>query len=333
MSRLRQFGRIAGSFLEASFRRLRGAARSEDWTFKFAVLRGYLDRTADEVVDWPIEKLRASHDKMAERGGFELPVDREEEELGGVPVEWFRPEAGELREGALIVYLHGGAYLFGSTRSHANLIGRLALETGMPVVGINYRLAPEHELEEGREDVISVWRALVDRRWSPEQMAMAGDSAGGGLSVSSALELARRGAATPAALGLISPWVDLSCSSASYEENEYYDYGRSEHVRAWRDRVVGDREATDPIFSPIYDDLTQLPPTLVHYGGGELLADDCRRFVEELEEAGVEVDGVEWPEMVHAFHAFYEFLPTAREAISALADYLVGRAAPAPEFD
>lgn len=328
MRRWNELGRIAGSFLEASLRRLRGDPRSEHWTFKFAVLREFLDRTAAEVVDWPVEELRAGHDALAERRGFDLPVRREPDELEGVSVEWFVPQEGSVREESLIVFLHGGAYLFGSTTSHANLIGRIALDAGVPALGINYRLAPEHEVEAGREDVISVWKWLLEEGWSAEGMAFSGDSAGGGLSVSTAIELAERDLPTPAALALMSPWVDLTCSGASYSENEYYDYGTGDHIRAWRDLVVGERDAEDPVLSPLYGDLSVLPPTLVHYGSGELMADDCARFAGALEEAGVEVESKGWPEMVHAFHAFYEYLPPAREAVAALAASLAERTAP-----
>lgn len=323
MSRTTIFKRAAASLADVGWRRLRGQPKSEHWPLGFAVVRDYMRRSFEAARDFTPQQMRASQERMADNQSSDLPYERRRETISGVDCEWFRPADYGAPDGRLLVYLHGGAYLFGSTNTHAETIGRLAIEADLPVVGVNYRLLPEHTIEQARDDVLAVWEALLGRGWSADAMGLAGDSAGGALAVTATCALRDADRPMPARLGLISPWIDLHCDSPSYYENDDLDYGDADMFQRTAGIVRGGRPADDPLISPTYADLSGFPPTLVHWGDGELMADDCRRFADKLEEAGVEVTADSWPDMVHAFHAFAGVLPAAEEALAEMGDFLV----------
>lgn len=308
------------SLAETTWRRLRGESRADSWPFGFEVARGVMRRHFKDSRELEPRELRERQENLARRPN--LPVERVDDEVDGVDCEWFLAESGLDTEEAALVYLHGGGYIYGSTRTHAELLGRLAVRTRLPVLGVNYRLCPEHDVRDAREDVLKVHRELLEDGWSAENIVWAGDSAGGALAITSAIALREAADPLPAALALISPWADLHCDSPSYDENDDLDYGTGDMMRRVAEVVLDGQPADDPVLSPVYADLSGLPPTLMHAGGGELVVDDCRRLAEAMEARGVQADLHIWEEMVHAFHIFASVLPTAEQAIGELAAFL-----------
>ncbi len=213
--------------------------------------------------------------------------------IGGVPVEWTvstRADEAEHRE-RVILYLHGGGFVFGSPRTHRNLVSRLSHVTATPAASVAYRMIPEATLTASQHDALAVYKGLIADGHRPESIVVAGDSAGGGLAAYVALAAVEQNLGTPAALILLSPWLDLGPGGPSRNDNHATEYFIAGDVldRIARvlvsDRVTRESWPASPAAAP--DDLLRaLPPTLIQIGDGEILADDGRRFAERIGAAG-----------------------------------------------
>lgn len=224
-------------------------------------------------------------------------------------------------EPARILYLHGGAYEAGSPLTHRNVMAKLALRSGHAVFAPAYRLSPEHPAPAALEDALSVYEAMVAEL--DGGVALAGDSAGGGLAVALALAARDRGIAAPRRLALISPWVDLTMSGASYTANERSDAmlarGHLERAARGYTATLG---AEDPGCSPLRADLAGLPPTLIHAGSNEMFLSDAEKLARRAEEAEVDVELHVFDGLWHDFHVYTGMLREADEALDELGAFL-----------
>jgi len=235
--------------------------------------------------------------------------------------EWFR---GGGQHEAVILYVHGGGYMLGCTRSHRPLISNLVAASGIDALGINYRLAPEHPFPCGLEDVIQGYQYLLTSGYQPKHIAIAGDSAGGGLAAALLLAIRDRGMPRPACGVLMSPWMDLTCSAQSLERNLASDPLVAREVleaMAWA-YVPDKRLRDDPLVSPLFASLTGLPPLLIQVSTAEVLEDDSVRFAEKAKKAGVSVTLESTDEVVHVWHQYAHLIPEGRQAIDRAADFL-----------
>ncbi len=248
-----------------------------------------------------------------------------------IPGDWIPASGGAV---ATLFYLHGGAFLVGSPRLFRYAAREFA-RAGFDVFTPAYRLAPEHLFPSALEDVLHAYRAFVEAR--PEPFVIVGDSAGGGLAVSLMLRIRDEGLRPPAAAALSSPWVDLAATGASMRENEARDplFTRKDILLGAR-AALGRQSARHPLASPIYADLSRLPPMLVHVGADEALRDDSTRLVARARQAGVDARLETWPCVPHAWQLM-SFLPEARESRAKAIEFLkarvseaTARAAPAP---
>lgn len=239
-------------------------------------------------------------------------------ETPGVRGRWVRPrpQYGPLAGGLL--YLHGGAYVLGSARSHRAILSGLAVEAELEVLGLDYRLAPEHPFPAGRDDALAAYRLMLER-WPAERLAIAGDSAGGGLTLSTLVAIRDAGLPLPAGAILISPWTDLE---ATYPRNEA-DYIVAEQVSAWATWYAGDRPLSDPGVSPIHADLRGLCPLLVLAGGAEVLLPDAEAVVARARALGVHAELLLEPGEVHVYPQFYT--PRAKRAYREMRRFLQRR--------
>jgi monoterpene epsilon-lactone hydrolase len=247
------------------------------------------------------------------------PVD-----AGGVAAEWARaPGADSLRT---VVYLHGGGYVMGSVETHRVLVGSISRAASARVLSVDYRLGPEHPHPAAVDDAIAAYRFVLAQGAAPSQIAIAGDSAGGGLTVAALLALREAGDPLPAAGVCISPWLDLTLSGASMETKADVDPMVTRKVlRPMADAYLAGADPKTPTASPLFADLTGLPPLLVQVGTAETLLDDSRRLAERAKSADVEVTIEEWEEMIHVWHAFAALLPEGRQAIDRIGEYLADR--------
>lgn len=222
-----------------------------------------------------------------------------------LPTEWVESERAEHER--VVLHLHGGAYVMGSARTHRGMAAALSRVSRARVAVPDYRLAPEHRFPAALDDAVATFRWLVDGHGiAPERMAVTGDSAGGGLAVAMMLRLRDEGAALPACYVGMSPWTDLACTGESMTAMEGTDpWLRAALVpSAARGYVGPDLELEHPLVSPIYADLRDLPPMLVHSGTEEILFDDGRRLVERARAAGVEASFAAFDGLWHVFQAF-----------------------------
>jgi epsilon-lactone hydrolase len=239
---------------------------------------------------------------------------------GGVPAEWIDPPGGA--GDRVVLYLHGGGYVAGSIDSHRNLTGHLAAAIGCRVLALDYRLAPEHPHPAPVTDAVAGYRWLLDQGVAADHVVIAGDSAGGGLTVATLLLARDEGLAMPAAAVPISPLVDLEATGESMTTRAAADpMIQRDMALEIVQLFLGDGDRRDPYAAPLHGDLAGLPPLLIQVGDAEVLLDDAVRLADRARVAGVDVTLEVWPEMVHVFQASAGFVPEADEAIAHIAEF------------
>ncbi|MCI0547159.1 MAG: alpha/beta hydrolase [Candidatus Rokubacteria bacterium] len=280
-------------------------------------VRAHLAKLA---VPTSVAERRAQYER-AERV-FPVPpeVSVKRVQADGVPAEWLEPPAA--RDG-VVLYLHGGGYVIGSPRSHRHLAAAIAGTARAPALLLEYRLAPEHPFPAAVEDAVAAYRWLLDRGVAPHRLAIAGDSAGGGLTVATLLALREQRLALPGAAVCLSPWVDLTCAGGSYTTKADSDpIVRREGVVEMARAYLGDTDPRTPLASPLFADLAGLPPLLIQVGSEEVLLDDAVGLAERARQAGVEVTLEIWPDMIHVWPWFLPMLDEAPAAVDAIGTFI-----------
>jgi phosphinothricin tripeptide acetyl hydrolase len=242
------------------------------------------------------------------------------------PAEWLRPPSAE--PGRVVLYLHGGGYVIGSPRSHRHLAAAIASAASASALLLDYRLAPEHPYPAAVEDATAAYRWLLDQAIAPERIVIAGDSAGGGLTVAALLALREARVPLPAGGVCISPWVDLTCGGASYGTKADADpIVRRAGVEQMAQAYLGATPPRTPLASPLFADLRGLPPLLIHVGTDEVLLDDAVQLAERARAAGVNVTLETYERMIHVWHWFLPMLDEAQAAVDAIGRFVRARAA------
>lgn len=236
----------------------------------------------------------------------------------GVAADWLIPEGAG--RGALL-YLHGGGYVVGSARTHRSPAARLAHAVGVRVLALDYRRAPEHPHPAALDDALEAYRALLGDGIEPARIAVAGDSAGGGLTLALAARLRDSGLPAPAVLGLICPWLEVTVDLAGERPPAPHEPLLSPGLlKTWAQAYVGDRDASEPAISPLLGSLDDLPPIVVHSAGEDLLLPDAERLERVLGAgaARVPVEHRRHPGLWHDFHLFAGLFAPADRALAAL---------------
>jgi acetyl esterase/lipase len=229
------------------------------------------------------------------------------------------PDVGD----GLVVHLHGGGYCIGSADGYAGFAGHLGAAAGTRVLVADYRLAPEHPSPAAQDDAAAVWRHAASMVGTTADLAITGDSAGGGLALATALRTRRDGMTPPVAIGLISPWVDLRLGASSLVEHADDEAMLdADLLRHWADRFLAGARRDDPAVSPLLDDLTGLPPLLVQVGGTEILLDDSLGLTAAAARHRVDVTLDVVAEAFHIWVALPTLLPEADDAIARLGRFL-----------
>jgi acetyl esterase/lipase len=242
-------------------------------------------------------------------------------DAGGVAADWIvTPKS---RDDRFVLFLHGGGYRTGSPATYRHFTWRIASAVGARVLAINYRLAPEHPFPAALDDAMSSYRWLLASGADPRRVAVIGDSAGGGLALALALKLRDEGIPLPAAVVALSPWTDLALTGASLRRNARADPMLSAYdIPRFAEDYLRGADPRHPYASPLYGDLTGLPPTLLHVGSDEILRDDAVRMARRLRRANCRVELEIWPRMPHVWHAMAPFLPEARSAIARIGAFV-----------
>lgn len=250
-------------------------------------------------------------------------VSCEPDMAGRVPVEWIATP--EVEPARVVFYLHGGGYALGSINTHRHMMQRIARATEARVLGVDYRLAPEDPFPAAVEDSVTAWKWLLEQGVEASRCTIAGDSAGGGLTVATLLQLRDQGLAMPSAAVALSPWVDLSGSGESVQIKAGEDpMVAAEALQLMSQAYLDGADPKTELASPLFADLAGLPPFLIQVGTAEILLSDSTRLAEKLEAAAVAVALEEWEDMIHVFQSF-PMLAESGQAIERIGDFVRGQ--------
>jgi monoterpene epsilon-lactone hydrolase len=243
-------------------------------------------------------------------------VKLETTELDGVPCEWSIAPGGDASR--VLMFFHGGGYCSGSILSHRRMVTEAGRAGSVRTLAVAYRLAPEHPFPAACDDTLTAWRALRKAGYAAKQIAVGGDSAGGGLTLALIGELKRLGEEPPACAWLVSPWTDLTMSGATLMSKSAVDpLIHKEYLDELADAYLPARmDRRDPRVSPLYADLRGVPPTLIQVGSAETLLDDAARFAAAAGEADVSATLEIWPQMIHAWPLWNARLEPGRRALA-----------------
>lgn len=267
-----------------------------------------------------LQQVRARLDRRIEV--FPLPsgCSVEPAELAGVACERLTPISA--RAGRTLLYFHGGGYTVGSPRSHRFVAANLADRAACRAVVPDYRLAPEHRFPAAIDDAFAVYCALAQ---SGAAVVIAGDSAGGGLALATALKARDAGAPRAAGLLLVSPWVDLLHQGDTYTLNAHLDPMTVSELEAAAAGYAGGADLKNPAISPLYADLSGLPPMMIQVGADEMLLSDSTRLAAHAAQAKADVALRVYPRLIHNFATHMAVLANARLAMAEAGDWIGGR--------
>lgn len=241
--------------------------------------------------------------------------------LNGIPAERITPQGAQHNK--VLYYLHGGAYALCSLNTHRRMIALLAKAAGITAFAIEYRMAPEHVFPAALVDAVKGYEELLHQGYKPEDIVIAGDSAGGGLSVATLLKLREQCLPMPAAAVLLSPWTDLEGIGESNKAPRRVDSVLHNDGLIWHGKLyAGSADIRNPFISPIYAECDQLPPMMIQVGQLELLYNDATRMAAKAQAAGVDVELVEWGHTFHVWQMYDFLLPEARQSIKQMGAYM-----------
>ncbi|UYW27582.1 alpha/beta hydrolase [Methylorubrum extorquens] len=271
-----------------------------------------------------LAERRARVDALA--ADYALPPDVRVEPIDahGVPAEWTSTLAADGER--VILFLHGGGYVSGSLKSHRHMVAQAGREARARTLALGYRLAPEHPFPAALDDALTGYRFLLASGIAPARIALAGESAGGGLALATALSLREAGLPLPGCLWLSSPWVDLALTGASMESKAAVDplLGRT-YLSELASLYLNGADALGPLVSPINADLAGLPPMLIQVGSAETLLDDSVRLAAVAGAADIAVHLEIWPHMIHAWHLFYQDVADGRRSLASAGTFIESR--------
>lgn len=304
------------ALLGTAAQRLARGPRRPTWTWRteltWASMRSALIGSVKLGVGW----LKSFPEVRSSVTGVRF----ENVDAGGVSAQWCLPCEGEPPQ-RVILYLHGGGYVFGSPGTHQEIIARLAVETPARVLAPDYRLAPEHRFPAAHDDCLAVYHWLVSQDVRPSQIVVAGDSAGGGLAIGTLLSLRDAGESQPAGAVLVSPWIDPLASGGSLVSNEPYDIGNRDFLLACIHEYLDGKPPDDPRVAPLPHDLSGLAPLFIAIGSCEVLWDQAHTLDARARAAGVETRLAVYEDQFHAFQNLAAAIPEAARAIGEMAGF------------
>ena len=289
---------------------------SQELSMVVNMMRSFRPQTEPSITE-----MRAGMEAMAGAAVIPADVKREQVNAAGVPAEWVVAE--NVDPDRVILYLHGGGYVIGSINTHRELGSRLSRAAAARVLLIDYRLAPEHPHPAAVDDAVAAYRWLLSLGVNPSRLAIAGDSAGGGLTVATLVAVRDAGLPMPATGVCLSPWVDLEGIGESMTTKAAADpmVQRDGLLKMAAAYLAGQNPRT-PLASPLYADLSGLPPLLIQVGTAETLLDDSTRLAERARKSGVHVTLEPWEDMIHVWQAFASLLPEGRQAIDRIGEFI-----------
>jgi len=241
--------------------------------------------------------------------------------VGGVSGEWQQASLGSADN--VILYLHGGAYVIGSPASHRDMVGAIADAAQARAFIVDYRLAPETIFPGAVDDAVAAYKGLLENGEKAEKIIIAGDSAGGGLTMATLVALRDEGIELPAAAVCLSPWADLTFTGDSMIVKDKVDAMLGRDSLSWfAGLYLAGQDASDPKASPIFADLSGLPPLLIQVGSEEVLLDDAIRLNKAAKKAGVDVSLEVWDGQMHVWQLMATIVPEGKHAIQVIGTFV-----------
>lgn len=274
----------------------------------------------------PLAEQRAFFEKLVENYvGHPLSLPEgtriESVDVDGIPAAWVSPAGADQER--VVLYFHGGAYTLGSLTSHRELVARLSTAAGVRSLQIDYRLAPEHVFPAALDDALTAYRWLLAHGTKPEHIVLAGDSAGGGLSLALLQVVRDQHLPMPAGTALLSPWTDLVGTVESRTTRDAVDpIFSGSAINFLANFYAGTEEKHNPLLSPIYADLHDFPPLHIEVGNDEVLLDDALLLAEHARTAHVSVELTVWDDMWHVFPLYASVLPEGQQSLESLGKFI-----------
>ena len=240
--------------------------------------------------------------------------------IEGIKAEWLKPIGTDPEK--LILYVHGGGYVSGSCNDHRGFVSKFAKATGVTTLIYEYRLAPENPFPAALEDSVKIYQGLLSSGYLPDNILVAGESAGGGLCLALLLALKDRNISLPVASIAISPWTDLTCSSDSYRTKNKVSPAPLNSWTVFSKYYVGNEDPTNPFISPLFGNLKGLPPLLINSGVSDELYEDGEKFALKAKDAGVEVIFTPVPNMIHCYPLLCPMFREATEAMNEIVAFV-----------
>lgn len=292
------------------------------WSFSFEMTTRLLKFRAAAVNQLPLDKQQRLQEQAGEQEARRMKSKavRTKTQIAGMDGEWFVAKGQTPKR--VILYLHGGGFVTGSTRTHAEMLMRLAIAADARIYAPNYRLAPGHRYPAQIEDCRAVYEALLADGIRPDNLIVAGDSAGGNLAITVPLTLREAKIPLPAAIAALSPWVDLGRSGGTLDAHEKYDWAVPADFVFWKEQYLDKHDPNQPLVSPIHADLHGLPPMRIDIGTAEMLLDQVRDFAAHAKKSGLLVDLHELPGMVHNSYLLAGYFAECQAAIDDLGAWM-----------
>lgn len=290
-------------------------------SYLFRVITKMFSLRMDSISSVP--ELRTYSEKLAREGlrkqllPYGATINRFRAD--SVPVEWIVPS--QVSSQSLILYLHGGGWILGWYNNHRSLVAHIGQAAKSRVLAVDYRLAPENPFPAALEDSLEAYHWLLRDGIKPSQIVIAGDSAGGNLTLTTLMALRDAGDPLPAAAVCISPMTDLAATGESFRKNKDALL-TAKLALLMAKHYIGDQDPQLPLISPHYGSLEGLPPMLIHVGGDEILLSDAERLAMNARRDGIEVELVVWPKMWHVWHTYVPYLPEAQQAVNEIGNFV-----------
>jgi len=282
----------------------------------------FLKRLDISKADFP--KIRRQISRLSKLLVPAFGVSVETDKINGLDAEWLTPK--DRMDGKLLLYLHGGGYIVGGCDMHRQMVSHIARAGRIHALLPEYRLAPEHKFPAAVDDAVAIYRTLLGMGIKAEDIIFAGDSAGGGLAVATLLALRDAGDNLPAAVVLLSPFLDVTGSGDSMRTRAAQDpWFRAEDLPIVADHYCESHQQRFPLVSPVFANVEGLPPMFIQVGDHETLLSDSERLADECIAAGIDVELQVWPEMWHVFQMFAAKMPESRQAIKKMGAYIQSR--------
>jgi monoterpene epsilon-lactone hydrolase len=271
-----------------------------------------------------LQERRERLDALGARYAVAPDVRVEAVDAHGVAAEWTAVSGANPKH--VIMFLHGGGYVSGSIASHRHMISEAGRQAGARSFAVGYRLAPEDPYPAALDDAVTAYKFLLSSGYPPGQIALAGESAGGGLALATAVTLRDAGLPLPACLWCSSPWVDLKMAGGSMITKAAVDpLIQKPYLQELAAAYLDGADPRAPLVSPLHADLRGLPPMLIQVGSAETLLDDSIRLAGVAGGADVSVRLEVWPDMIHAWHLFYQQVAAGRRSLAAVGGFVRSR--------